>query len=393
MAIYKAIARGSSGIPTGHAQPDKLVKYLLYKSDENGKYLRQDHRLIPRTDFVTALGVDAKNFSDECRSIAADFGVNQSYADLKYKHYVQGFNVDDSKLLTKEECHQMGVEFAKTFFPEFPVLVVTHFEQEAETGGAHWHNHFLVYNCNIHTGRKLDTSGERMKEQKRYVITQALAHGLSDKELRMKDGQLLPSKNPDRVSSAEYYDRKYHQMLADREKKLNPESKIKQHTYYTQLQELRIVIASAWQKVGGNQTAFRRYLAEVYGVETKTVRGGELSYLHPDRATPDGKGWVRGRTLGNAYTWKELQNGNYQSHYGTVLTGGAGEPNAAESESQRTKAAGQRGGVADASHDALHTGTAGAGSEGAAADRPEARGTDAKAGESGRRKESGTQTL
>ena len=389
MAIYKAIGK------TGHAQPDKVVKYLLYQSDENGKYLRKDHRLIPRTDFATVLGIEADKdgFCDECRSIAADFGVNQNYADLKYKHYIQGYNVDDSKLLTKEECHQMGVEFAKTFFPEFPVLVVTHFEQETDSGGAHWHNHILVYNCNIRTGKKLNTSGERMKEQKRYIIAQALAHGLSDRELRMKDGQLMPSGNPDRVSSAEYYDRKYHQKLADREKNLNPESRIKQHTYYTQLQELRIVIASAWQTVGGDQTAFRRYLSEVYGVQTKIIRGGEISYLHPDRATEDGRGWVRGRTLGNAYTWEALKNGNYQSHYRTVLAGGNGEPSAAESKSVREKAGERRDGRTGVPHDALHTGADGTRSQGTATDRPETGGTDAKAGDSGRRKESGTQTL
>lgn len=316
MAIYKAITKGSSKLPVGHAQPDKAVKYLLYQSDEKGRYPRDDRGdLIPRTGFVTAINADKDNFCDDCKDYAAKFKVNQTYSDLKYKHYVQGFSPADSELLTKDECHQMGVEFAKTFFGDFPVLVVTHFEQEAEIGGAHWHNHFLVYNCNVRTGKKLDTSGARMKEQKRYIITQALAHGLSDKELKMRDGQLLPSKNPDRISSAEYYDRKYHQKLMDREKKLHPDQRVRQHTYYTRLQELRIVIASAYQQTGGDRAAFRSYLREVYGVETKTVRGGELSYLHPDRAQADGTGWVRGRTLGNAYTGEALQNGDYQSHY------------------------------------------------------------------------------
>lgn len=353
MAIYKAITKGSSKLPVGHAQPDKAVKYLMYQSDEIGKYRKDENKkLIPRTEFVTAINVSKDNFCDECRELAKEFGVNQTYSDLKYKHYIQGFNPDDSKLLTKEQCHQMGVEFAKTFFGDFPVLVVTHFEQEAETGGAHWHNHFLVYNCNVHTGRKLDTSGERMREQKRYIITQALAHGLSDRELRMRDGQLLSSRNPDRISSAEYYDRKYHQKLLDKENSLRPADRIKQHTYYTQLQELRIVIASAYRHTGGNQAAFRRYLREVYGVETKTVRGGELSYLHPDRAAPDGKGWVRGRTLGNAYTWEEIQNGNYQSHYRRVIGTGGGAKSttvrAADGIDSRTDAGIGQFGIADA---------------------------------------------
>lgn len=343
MAIYKAITKGSSKIPVGHAQPDKAVKYLLYQSDENGRYPKDDKGdLIPRTEFVTAINADKDNFCADCRELAKEFGVNQTYGDLKYKHYIQGFNPDDSKLLTKEECHRMGVEFAKTFFGDFPVMVVTHFEQEAETGGAHWHNHFLVYNCNVHNGRKLDTSGERMKEQKRYIITQALAHGLSDKELRMRDGQLLPSQNPDKVSSAEYYDRKYHQKLLDKEKKLHPNERIRQHTYYTQLQELRIVIATARQTAGNDQAAFRRYLQEVYGVKTKIVRGGELSYLHPDRAKTDGTGWVRGRTLGQAYTWKEIQNGTYQSHYGTV-TGAGNGTESVDSRTDRIRAADESG--------------------------------------------------
>ncbi len=314
-------------MPVGHAKPDKVVKYLLYQSDEQGKYPRdKDGWLIPRTDYVTALNADKDYFCTDCRDYAAKFRVNLRYEDLKYKHYVQGFSPADSELLTKDECHRMGVEFAETFFGDFPVLVVTHFEQEAEIGGAHWHNHFLVYTCNVHNGRKIDTSRPRMEEQKRYVISQALAHGLSDKELKMRDGQLLPSKNPDRISTAEYYDRKYHQKLMNMEKakKLRPEDRIKQQTYYTQMQELRIVIASAYQHTDGDQAAFRNYLREVYGVETKIIRGGELSYLHPDRANADGTGWVRGRTLGNAYTWEALLNGDYQSHYRKII--GRGDP-------------------------------------------------------------------
>lgn len=351
MAIYKGITKSGEIKTVGRAQPDKLVKYLKYKSDENGKYLKDEKgKRIPRTEHITALNVDKAHFCDECRDLAKEFGVNQGYDNLKYKHYVQAFCPEDSDLMTKEECHQLGVEFAKTFFGDFPVLIVTHFEQETELGEYHWHNHFVVYNCDVNTGKKIDTTGERMKEQKRYVVSQATAHGLTERGLRMKDGQLLSSKKPDRISTAEYYDRKYHQALLDKEKKLRPDARIAQHTYYTQLQELRIVIATAWQHAGGDQDTFRRYLRDVYGVETKIVRGGELSYLHPDRAKEDGTGWVRGRSLGNAYTWEGLQSADHQSHYRQITgTGGHGEP---------VERAGYRTGADRADVDARQSGSA-----------------------------------
>jgi|GEM_PF-3688624 len=316
MAIFKCINRGAGGEKVGYAQPDKLLKYLIYAQDENGHYIKDTcGEYIPRTDYVSAINANTDTFCKDCRDHANVFGVNKNYGDLKYKHYMQGFSPEDSKKMTESECHQMGVEFAKTFYSDFPVLIVTHFEQEADSGGAHWHNHFVVYNCNVTNGRKLNTSGTLMREEKRYIISQALAHGLSDKELRMVDGKLLSSGSPDKISSAEYYNRKNHQKLLDMEKGLNKVQTTVKHTYYTQLQELRIVIANAAIETGSDQNKFRTYLRETYDVDTKVVRGGEISYLHPDRARADGSGWIRGRTLGNAYKWENIENADYKSHF------------------------------------------------------------------------------
>lgn len=334
MAIYKAVTNSVKGRGVGHATPTKLADYLRYKCDESGRTLRDANgQKMRRTDYVTAINAEVDTFSEDCKAVAEDFGVNKTYDDLKYKHYIQGFSPQDSKLMSKDECHQMGVEFAKTFFGDFPVMIATHFEQDTQSGEAHWHNHFLVYNCNVKNGRKLDTANARMREQKRYIVCQAKAHGLVGEELRMVDGVLQESESPNRVSDGEYKVRRYRQKLYDDMKNGATDGDIyKYQMYLTQMQELRIVISEAVLECGNDVEKIRKYLLDVYDVQTKIVRGGELSYLHPDRAKADSTGWVRGRTLGKIYTREAIENyADYEQAYRANF-GGAYEQYAQRSD-------------------------------------------------------------
>lgn len=144
MAIFKAVTH-SDGSSIGKATPERVEKYLKYKTDEHGKIIYDENgEPIKRSEFVTAINGDADNFSSDCRFLAAIHDTCHEYDSLKYKHYIQGFAPEDSKLMTKEQCHALGVEMAKAAWKDFPVLVVTHLEQTTQDGEYHWHNHFIV---------------------------------------------------------------------------------------------------------------------------------------------------------------------------------------------------------------------------------------------------------
>lgn len=115
----------------------------------------------------------------------------------------RGFPPEDNEKMTKEQCHRLGVELAKTLFGDFPVLIVSHFDQEND-GKYHWHNHFMVGNCNVRNGKKLDTSRGMLWAQKRFTAAQADAAGLTRRGLVLRDGEILESGKEDRISFAEW---------------------------------------------------------------------------------------------------------------------------------------------------------------------------------------------
>ena len=164
MAIFKAIT-SVNGKPTGHSSPEKLEKELKFKYNEQ-------HKEVLRTDMVSALNADKDDFAESCEDIAAHFNTCHK-GSLQYKHYIQCFPSEDCNIITQEKCHEIGVEFAQHFWSQFPVLIVTHHEN------GRYDNHFVVYNCNVNNGRKIDTSHAQMWEQKRFVASQIERYGLT----------------------------------------------------------------------------------------------------------------------------------------------------------------------------------------------------------------------
>ncbi len=295
MAIFKAVTN-PFGKAIGRAKPQKLEDYLKYKQDANGHFLYDENgKRIPRTSLVSAQNADADDFSFNCSEIAADFGVNRKFTDVKYKHYIQGFAPEDCDRMTEQRCHELGVELANTVWKDFPVLVVTHCDQISDDGTYHWHNHFLVYNCNVQNGKKLDTSDSALWAQKRFVVAQADANGLTRRGLQLdENGRIRESTRSDRITLAEHHQAKRY--AAD-------PKRISAHNTLTQKAELRLAIRTA-ERETRTLDEFRAYLETVYGVQTKQTRG-VLSYLHPDRAELS-NGWIRGKTLGRAYTQEHL---------------------------------------------------------------------------------------
>lgn len=320
MAIFKVIT-STDGTSIGHATPQKLEDYLKYEQ-ENGKFkLDENGERIQRTSFVTAQNASAEDFAGSCRMLSSSFDTCNDYDSLKYKHYVQGFPPEDNELMSREKCHALGTELAQTLFPDFPVLVVSHFDQEIEgTGEYHWHNHFIVYNCSVTDGHKLDTSRTSLWAQKYFVVAQANGNGLTQKGLVLdKDGRIRPSTMPDKLDVTERHIQKNGQSrLDDKNKKLLPEQ-IKQRRFLTQKAELRFAVKMA-QTACKDYNSFKAYLNDVYGVKVKESRGS-ISYLHPERNSVTG--WVRGKKLGEAYTKESIENGFIQQRNRTADLGGA----------------------------------------------------------------------
>ena len=305
MAIFKAVTR-RDGKALGRKSPKRLEEYLKFETDERGRTLCDDHgNPIPRDAMITALNADADDFTFSCKEVFAQFNVNRSRDSLQYKHYVQGFPPEDNEKMDRETCHRLGVELARTVWQDFPVLVVSHFDQEND-GIYHWHNHFLVGNCNVRTGRKLCTSAASLQAQKRFVAAQADAYGLARRGLILEDGQILDSKAAKRYVIGEY---QLEKRLKEQAHGMSPEE-VRKHNTMTQKAELRLVIREAARKAN-SFSAFQNYLKNVYDVDVKLTRG-VISYRHPERK--DNKdvrysnGWIRGRSLGADYEKEAILN-------------------------------------------------------------------------------------
>ena len=303
MAIFKVIT-SPDGSAIGRATPEKLEDYLKYEENEQGE-------LIARTDKISALNVSSENFSEDCEMVAMKFNKCNTYDEVKYRHYVQGFPPEDCAKMTRERCHELGVEMAKAFWGDFPVLVVTHYNQQVEgvDGGYHWHNHFLVYNCNVKNGRSISTKHDELWAQKKYVAAQAEAEGLTRKGLILENGRIRESQAELKTNMQERKIRKRGQALQNKRNA--------QEMFFTQKAELRIAIISALEQTS-SYDEFRQFLKDAYGIETKESRGA-LGFLHPDRKG-SGRAWIRGASLGENFTKESIinelkrNNGNVAIH-------------------------------------------------------------------------------
>lgn len=293
MAIFKTVVKsgGASGeTSVGHATPDKLIDYLKYTTTVDGDK-------ILRTDAISAVNAGVDSFIWDCRAADARFNPGRGYNDLKYKHYIQGFAPEDSELMTRERCHELGTELARAKFGDFPVLVVTHYEQDAAEGKFHWHNHLLVYNCAVTDGHKINTSRAATWSQKRYVAAQAEREGLTRRGLILMPNGSIRSSQTESYTIAEKYIAKAGQARIDRDNELKTPKKTESRTFLTQKAELRLAIRAAAAHAS-SYAEFESRLRETYGIKTKESRG-RISFLHPDRSATNG--WIRGRALGGAY--------------------------------------------------------------------------------------------
>ncbi len=287
MAIFKVIVK-PDGTSVGHATPEKLEDYLKTKEDERGEK-------IPRDAKIGAINADAENFSEDCFAYSIRHNTCLGYDDLKHKHYVQGFPPEDCDKMTREKCHELGMEAARTLWKDFPVLVVTHYDQEVEgTGEYHWHNHFLVYNCNIKNGHKINTKGSELWAQKRFIAAQAEANGLTRKGLILENGRIRESQQEVKYTMSE-------RQIAKRGMAASSGK-----AFITQKVDLRFAIIAAMTKAE-NYEGFCKILDKEYHIKTKESRGS-IGFLHPQRRGQE-RAWIRGKALGEAFTKEAIING------------------------------------------------------------------------------------
>ena len=77
-----------------------------------------------------------------------------------YYHMIQSFASDDD--ITPEQAHEIGLQMAEHYFPEYQVLVVTHIDRE------HMHNHFVINSVNMVDGKKMNVAPQDLIAIKDY---------------------------------------------------------------------------------------------------------------------------------------------------------------------------------------------------------------------------------
>jgi type IV secretory pathway VirD2 relaxase len=76
----------------------------------------------------------------------------------QFYHFVQSFSPDE--VVTPEQVHRIGLEFAEKQFPGFEVVVATHIDTD------HLHSHLIVNSVSYETGKKLHQSSEDLRQHR-----------------------------------------------------------------------------------------------------------------------------------------------------------------------------------------------------------------------------------
>ena len=116
-----------------------LQKVLHYA--EQGSKTASDEE----TCFVTGVNCNAEIAFDEMLSVQRRFG--KTGGNVAY-HAYQSFKTGE---VSREECHQIGVELAKKMWgDEYQMLVATHLDTQT------LHNHFVINAVNMWNGKKFN---------------------------------------------------------------------------------------------------------------------------------------------------------------------------------------------------------------------------------------------
>ena len=299
MAILKHLT--SKNADYGEAQ-----RYLMFQHDEStGKpILDENGDLLPREEYyLDGLNCNPFTFDAECLELNAKYHKNQNYSDVKSHHYIISFDPKDVSEcdLSGERAQQLGVSFAKKYFPGHQALVCTHTDGHNGSGNIHVHiviNSLRKFDVEHHDfmERPSDCQAGFKHHQTRNLLLhlkQAVMDMCHDENLHQVD---LLSPAEKKITDREYRARLRGQKKVTANTTLSTTGTvpIRSSEYQTQKDYLRNSIEEAAGKtVSFNE--FEKYLLEKFKIEVKMSRG-RISYLHPDRNKA-----ITGRNLGTRY--------------------------------------------------------------------------------------------
>jgi hypothetical protein len=305
VAIVKHIAIKNSNY-------DAAVDYLTMQHDEftNKAILDKHGHEIPR-DFYLLNGINCSPYSfyEECQSVNARYGKNQTRSEIKAHHYIISFDPRDrdENGLTPEKAQELGMAFARKNFPGHQLIVCTHRDGHNSAGNIHVH---IVLN----SVRKLDVPmqdfmerpGDAMAGHKHHVTKPYLEYlkqetmNLCQKENFYQVDLLSPAKI--RITDREYWAKRRAQAKLDQENAAKKEAGIEpsQTVYRTKKDLLRARITVV-MKDSHSFEEFEKKLLEEYGI-TVHVSRGRLSYLPADQSKP-----IRARMLGTNFEKEYLE--------------------------------------------------------------------------------------
>jgi hypothetical protein len=210
---------------------------------------------------------------------------HKSYSKLQPKDILAhklslSFHPLDNDKLTYEQAFAIGQEFAQKFFGDkgFEALFEVHTDTE------HVHIHFLISNCNLHTGKAFRRNQRDLAEMSAYFGHQCRCHGL---EHSVRDTFYSQTPTRDKLTFPE------HQMRAQGRESFKDELR----------EVIQLEVGHSKNHSFGDVV---QALKRKYGVETR-VAGNTVSYRHPEYKDKNGNLIaVRASKLGDFYTRKGI---------------------------------------------------------------------------------------
>ena len=129
------------------------------------KYVTRD--VATEEKLISGVNCSPDTAMQEFKFVKQQFGKTDGRT---YYHIVQSFSPEDN--ITAETAHEIGLKFAE-FFPEFQVLVATHYNTK------HIHNHLIINSVNFKNGKKFHQTRDELLEVKAYSNKICKEYGLS----------------------------------------------------------------------------------------------------------------------------------------------------------------------------------------------------------------------
>jgi hypothetical protein len=238
-------------------------------------------------DLYSALGCDRDNFANNIlvtrKLHGKSYDKNKTDDVIAHKMSIS-FHPNDNHKLNYRMAFEIARQFAEKFISEkgHEVLFAVH------TDTPHKHVHFLVSNCNIHTGKAYRRNKKDLWEMSKFIGEQCLERGLEN-SVREDFYNLDKDKQRDKITL--------------------PEKKMAERGAETFKAELREVVREeVADPMNRTFDDVVRALWENYKVECR-VAGNTISYRHPEYKNKNNElVSVRGSRLGDAFTRKGIEN-------------------------------------------------------------------------------------